>query len=108
RRAAEARVPARRRPPTRHAYRLRATAAPPLANMLLSHRLKRGKETPARLPERRGESTVARPTGPLVWVHGASVGEIAAVIPLVERIIAQDFNVLVTPGTVPSAPLADP
>jgi len=89
------------------AYRLLATAAVPLANMLLTHRLKRGKEHNERLPERRGESTVARPPGALVWVHGASVGEIAAVIPLVERIIAQDFNVLVTSGTVSSAKLAE-
>src|SRR2546423_66753 len=100
-------IAAERLPLTLQAYRLMATAATPLANMLLSHRLKRGKENPARLPERRGESTVAPPTGPLVWVHGASVGEIAAVIPLVERIIAQDFNVLVTSGTVTSAQLAE-
>ena len=32
------------------------------------------KEHPVRLPERRGESTLARPPGPLVWVHGARMG----------------------------------
>src|SRR5437660_7634168 len=99
-------IAAERLPLTLQAYRLMATAATPLANMLLSHRLKRGKENPARLPERRGESTVARPTGPLVWVHGASVGEIAAVIPLVERIASKDFSGVVTSGTVGSAHLA--
>jgi 3-deoxy-D-manno-octulosonic-acid transferase len=93
-------------PLTLHAYRALASAATPLAGMLLSHRLKRGKECPERIPERRGESTVARPDGPLVWVHGASVGEIAAVIPLVERIVSKDFKVLVTSGTVGSAQLA--
>ena len=98
---------AERLPLMLHAYRLLATAVAPLADVLLAHRLKRGKEHIARLPERRGESTVVRPSGPLVWVHGASVGEIAAVIPLVERIIAQDFNVLVTSGTVTSAKLAE-
>jgi 3-deoxy-D-manno-octulosonic-acid transferase len=100
-------IVAERLPLMLRAYRLLATAAVPLANMLLTHRLKRGKEHSERLPERRGESTVARPPGALVWVHGASVGEIAAVIPLVERIIAQDFNVLVTSGTVSSAKLAE-
>src|SRR4051812_8816794 len=83
------------------------TAAAPLAGILLSHRLKHGKEDPRRLAERRGESTVARPAGPLVWVHGASVGEIAAIIPLVERIVSKDFNVLVTSGTVGSAKLCE-
>jgi 3-deoxy-D-manno-octulosonic-acid transferase len=88
-------------------YRALALAASPLVGALISHRLKRGKEHPERIPERRGESSVARPDGPLVWLHGASVGEVAAIVPLVERIIAQDFNVLVTSGTVTSAKLAE-
>jgi 3-deoxy-D-manno-octulosonic-acid transferase len=100
-------IVAERLPLMLRAYRLLTMGAAPFANLLLTHRLKRGKEHGERLPERRGESTVARPDGPLVWVHGASVGEIAAVIPLVERIIAQDFNVLVTSGTVTSAKLAE-
>jgi 3-deoxy-D-manno-octulosonic-acid transferase len=100
-------IVAERLPLTLRAYRVLATVGTPLANVLLSYRLKRGKEHRARLQERRGESTVARPPGPLVWVHGASVGEVAAVIPLVERIVAKDFNVLVTSGTVTSAKLAE-
>jgi 3-deoxy-D-manno-octulosonic-acid transferase len=64
-------------------YRLLSTAATPLAPTLLSHRLKRGKEHPDRLGERYGVSRIARPGGPLVWVHGASVGELLAVIPLI-------------------------
>jgi 3-deoxy-D-manno-octulosonic-acid transferase len=95
-----------RLPLTLQGYRLAAIAGVPLAGLLLSHRLKRGKEDLARLPERRGESMIARPPGPLVWVHGASVGEVAAIVPLVERIVAKEFNVLVTSGTVTSARLA--
>jgi 3-deoxy-D-manno-octulosonic-acid transferase len=94
-------------PLTLHVYRALMTAAAPLAGVLLSHRLKHGKEDPRRLAERRGESTVARPAGPLVWVHGASVGEVAAIIPLVERIASKDFKVLVTSGTVGSAKLCE-
>ena len=89
------------------AYQLLSAAATPLAPTLLSHRLKRGKEHPARLDERYGESRIARPPGPLVWVHGASVGELLAVIPLIERIHNKEFAVLCTSGTVSSAQVAE-
>jgi 3-deoxy-D-manno-octulosonic-acid transferase len=95
-----------RLPAMLHGYRLLTAAIAPLAPLLLSYRLKRGKEDPARLSERRGESTIRRPSGALVWVHGASVGEIAAVMPLVAHIRGQGFQVLVTSGTVTSAELA--
>jgi 3-deoxy-D-manno-octulosonic-acid transferase len=88
------------------AYRLLTLAGAPFAGVVLSHRLKRGKEDPARLAERRGETKIARPDGPLVWIHGASVGEVAAIVPLIERIVAQEFKVLLTSGTVTSAMLA--
>jgi len=93
-------------PLTLHAYRLLTAAATPLAPALMSHRLKRGKELAARLNERYGESALARPPGPLVWVHGASVGELLSVIPLIERIGEKGFAVLCTSGTVTSANLA--
>jgi 3-deoxy-D-manno-octulosonic-acid transferase len=96
-----------RLPLTLHAYRALSAAATPFANLLLSRRLKRGKEDVLRVNERRGETALARPRGPLVWLHGASVGELTAVIPLVERILAKDFNVLVTSGTVTSARLVE-
>lgn len=93
-------------PATLRLYRFLMCAAAPLAPLLLSYRLKRGKEDVARLPERRGETTIPRPPGPLVWVHGASVGEITSVLPLVEHICAEGFQVLVTSGTTTSAELA--
>ncbi len=82
-------------------------AAPAVASRLLAWRLKRGKENPARLGERYGVTRVPRPDGPLIWLHGASVGEMLAVIPLIERIRAMNFAVLVTSGTVTSAALAE-
>ncbi len=88
-------------------YRLASVAAAPAAPRLLAWRLKRGKEHPGRLGERRGEASLARARGPMIWVHGASVGEMLAVIPLIERIRAQNFAVLVTSGTVTSATLAE-
>lgn len=88
-------------------YRLLSRAAAPLAPMLLAERVKRGKEHRQRLAERRGESRIARPDGPLVWLHGASVGELASVLPLIERIRARGIPILVTTGTVTSSDLAE-
>jgi 3-deoxy-D-manno-octulosonic-acid transferase len=89
-------------------YRLASmAAAPTLAPRLLTWRLKRGKENPTRLAERYGEASLPRPAGPLIWVHGASVGEMLAVIPLIERLRAKNFAVLMTSGTVTSAALAE-
>ena len=82
-------------------------AAPVAARRLLARRLDRGKEHPARLGERRGEASEPRPNGPLIWLHSASVGEMLAVVPLIECIRAQGFAVLVTSGTVTSAALAE-
>lgn len=98
---------AERLPITLRAYHLLTAAAIPLVDLLIAYRLKRGKEHAVRLPERRGESSIARPPGPLVWLHGASVGELTAVLPLIERLRARELTLLVTSGTVTSAALAE-
>src|ERR1700683_1205753 len=90
-------------PMTLRVYRKLSFAVMPLAPALIKRRLKQGKEDPARVGERRGMSADARPHGPLVWIHGASVGEVLAVAALVEKLRALNIRILLTSGTVTSA-----
>jgi 3-deoxy-D-manno-octulosonic-acid transferase len=90
-------------PMTLRVYRRLSSVAAPLAPALIKRRLKLGKEDPARVGERRGVSEDARPHGPLIWIHGASVGEVLAAAALIEKLRAFDIRILLTSGTVTSA-----
>lgn len=88
-------------------YRLAARTLKSAARWLLDKRARQGKEDPARLNERRGEASVARPDGRLVWIHAASVGESQMALTVCEALLTShpDAHVLITSGTLTSASL---
>jgi len=90
-------------PITLRAYRRLSSSLTPMVPLLIKRRLRNGKEDPERVDERRGIAAIERPAGPLVWVHGASVGEVLAAATLIERLRASNMRILLTSGTVTSA-----
>ncbi len=75
--------------------------------LYLARRETRGKEEAGRIGERKGMTSRPRPTGPLVWIHAASVGESVSMLALVDRLAAErpQLRFLMTTGTVTSARL---
>ncbi|MAZ76865.1 MAG: 3-deoxy-D-manno-octulosonic acid transferase [Micavibrio sp.] len=88
-------------------YTILTSLSTPILNLLLWHRLKKGKENAARINERRGITNIKRPNGKLVWIHAASVGESQSALILINRLLAENkhLNILVTSGTLTSATL---
>jgi len=91
-------------------YGFLTTLVGPILNGMLRRRLRAGKEDPARLQERRGEATLPRPPGSLIWIHAASVGEAVSAEPLLAGLLDHDpgLHILLTSGTVTAATMLAP
>lgn len=92
-----------------HLYRFLTLLAAPFIRLYLLKRRVLGKEHDTRIGERFGHAGFARPDGPLVWLHAASVGEAHSVVPLIKKLLElhPQLNVLLTTGTVTSAQIMD-
>lgn len=79
----------------------------PLLKILLSNRLKKGKEDPARYIEKTATISKSRPKGALLWIHAASVGEAQSALILMDKCLAEypNIHILLTTGTLSSANL---
>jgi len=90
-------------------YRALTWAGLPAIETLLRRRVIRGREEAARLPERRGVASRARPAGELIWIHAASVGEANSCLRVIEMLLQNnaDRSVLLTTGTVTSASMVE-
>lgn len=86
-------------------YRALSAVALPFVARSAVGKLRKAGVPAYRAHERLGHATINRPLGPLIWFHGASVGEAKSVLPLLSHIrdVAPDVQVLLTSGTATSA-----
>ena len=90
-------------------YRMLTLYSGAVLSFILNKRCKAGKEVPERILEKKGSSDRPRPSGTLLWIHAASVGESQSTLILVNRLtaLAPDINILVTTGTLTSSQLME-
>ncbi|WP_299370275.1 3-deoxy-D-manno-octulosonic acid transferase [uncultured Tateyamaria sp.] len=93
-----------------HLYRALAALALPFAARQVVNKLRRAGVSIDRAHERLGHATARRSYGPLVWCHGASVGEAKSVLPVMARMARDypDIQLLLTSGTATSAEAVGP
>ena len=76
-----------------------------LSPIILIIRFLKKKEDPIRFKEKFGFFSKKRKNGKLIWFHGASVGELQSIIPLIEKLEKKKSirQILITSNTLSSS-----
>ncbi|MBI1309083.1 MAG: 3-deoxy-D-manno-octulosonic acid transferase [Proteobacteria bacterium] len=82
-------------------YRLIKAVLSPVIFLLMAWRIFRGREDRESFSQRLGQADYPRPSGSLVWLHGASVGEVVSLVPVLRELRrrAPHLALLLTTGT---------
>ena len=66
-------------------YKFLMVLISPILWMWIKYRIINGKEEYHRTKERFGYPTIARPNNAIIWLHGASVGEVKILFTLAQQ-----------------------
>lgn len=90
-----------------HAYATLTALAAPAVRVWVKRRMRAAGVADTRIVERSGQSTEARPDGPLIWFHAVSVGEAMSILGLIRELGVRhpDAHFLITSVSATSAKL---